>query len=133
MRLISDEALAICTIWMEARGEGYEGMLAVARVLRNRMRLRYQSDGTVSGTCLKPFQFSSWNSADPNRLLAVRLDSEEPFVKECQRAWEESEAPAPGFDEVVLYYNPKAVRETPLWAVATKLAATIGSHQFYRA
>lgn len=52
----SDEALAALTVYLEARGESFAGKLAVAAVIRNRMERRYQSDGTIAGTVLRPRQ-----------------------------------------------------------------------------
>ena len=131
MRLITDDALAVCTIWIEARGESYAGKLAVARVIRNRVRLHYQSDGSVPGTVLKGFQFSGWNTTDPNRLQAVRINSEDPVVAECARAWEESQEADAGIGDAVLYYNPRAVRITPSWAIAGRHVASVGNHEFF--
>src|SRR5690242_9293677 len=74
MRLISDTALAAVTIWQEARGEAYAGKLAVAEVIRNRIKERYASDGTVAGTVIRPKQFSGWNSSDSNRIPSLQID-----------------------------------------------------------
>ena len=73
MRLVSDDAWAIMNIWIEARGEPYEGRVAVGRVMRNRMRLKFFSDGTVSNTVLYPYQFSGWNSSGHGRDGAAKL------------------------------------------------------------
>lgn len=45
--LVPDDTWAILTIIGEAAGEPYVGQLAVAEVIRNRMRQRYASDGTA--------------------------------------------------------------------------------------
>jgi spore germination cell wall hydrolase CwlJ-like protein len=135
MRLISDDALAAATIWQEAAGEPYEGKLAVASVIRNRMKRKYQSDGTVAGTVLKDYQFSGWNT-DPKDTLRERsmmLDDDNPVVRECVRAWKESV-----YDDVtngaVLYFAPKGVKKTPAWAEApsVKFVKAIHNHHFYQ-
>ena len=59
-RLIPEDKLAILTIAQEALAEPFEGKLAVAEVIRNRMKQRYMSDGTVEGTVLRAWQFSGW-------------------------------------------------------------------------
>lgn len=67
------------TIWGEARGEGAEGMRAVACVVMNRLAIaRSHSEGywwgnTVIQICQARLQFSCWNGNDPNlpKLLAV--------------------------------------------------------------
>lgn len=133
MKLIDESALAIMTIWQEARGESYEGKLAVGEVLRNRIIKRVHSDGTIIGTCLKPYQFSGYNTNDPNRIPAFRLDSEDKLVSECKKAWEES-----GKTSLVkgatMYYNPDVPGiKTPEWAKEEKFVTKIGHHYFYNA
>ena len=57
--------LALC-IYDEAQGEPIEGKRGVARVVTNRQRLHYHSDGTITGTVLAPDQFSGfWFDAVP--------------------------------------------------------------------
>jgi spore germination cell wall hydrolase CwlJ-like protein len=60
------EVLGALTVLGEARGEGTQGKLAVAHVIRNRMA---KSGKSVADTVLAPWQFSCWNQADPNRLF----------------------------------------------------------------
>jgi N-acetylmuramoyl-L-alanine amidase len=133
MRLISEEALAVITIMQEAAGEPYEGKVAVAEVIRNRMNKKYASDGTVSGTVLRPLQFSGWNAKDPGRIRAVRSDSDDKVVKECIRAWHEALAGTDMVKGAVLYYNPSIITEPPDWALpdsATQVAV-VGQHHFF--
>lgn len=133
VRLISRDAIAIATIWQEAAGEPYEGKLAVAAVIRNRMKRQYQSDGTVEGTLLKDFQFSGWNTGQGSlRQRSLRLDDQDPIVRDCAKAWKESELIDPTHG-AVLYFAPKGVRVEPRWASAesVKLVARIHNHQFY--
>ena len=130
-RLVSEEALAVITIWQEARNEPQEGMMAVGEVIRNRMKLKYSSDGTVAGTVLRPLQFSGWNAKDPSRVKSLKIDDDDATVKKCLAAWLLSEQSnhAKG---AVLYYAP-AVVSMPDWAkpeVAQKVAE-IGGHIFY--
>ena len=131
-RLVSEEALAVITIWQEARNEPYEGLVAVGEVIRNRMRLKYSSDGTVSGTVLRPMQFSGWNAKDPSRIKSLRIDDDDATVKKCLAAWELSGTGTNHAKGAVLYYAP-AVVGMPDWAkpeVAQKVAE-IGGHHFY--
>jgi len=54
-----NKGIIASTIWHEARGEGREGMLAVASVIWNRA----QRDGkSLNAVCLAPKQFSCNNS-----------------------------------------------------------------------
>ena len=133
MRLIAGDALAIATIWQEAAGEPYEGKLAVAAVIRNRMKRKYQSDGTVEDTVLRSFQFSGWNTGQGSlRQRSARLDDQDPVVQDCAKAWKESELIDPTHG-AVLYFAPKSVKEAPYWASANgvQLATVIHHHQFY--
>ena len=131
MRLISEDALAVANIWAEARGEPFEGKCAVGEVVRERMRRKYMSDGTVSGTIFRAFQFSWTNPTDPNRVHALSIDDDDPVVQECARAWKESETShyARG---AVLYYAPAGVPKPPPWATPEKLAVVLGAHQFFQ-
>ena len=129
MRLIPDAALAAITIWQEARGEPYEGKLAVAEVVRNRMRARYASDGTVAGTVLRPRQFSGWNSEDLNRIPSVKLDDGDKVAADCIRAWTEAtEKNTDVARRALLYYAPALA--LPAWAKACVEVARIGRHVF---
>ena len=129
MRLFSDIAFAAATIWQEARGEPYEGKLAVAEVIRNRMRARYASDGTVVGTVLRPRQFSGWNADDPNRIPSIKLDDAERIVAECLSAWKEAvEKNTDVAQGALLYYAPALV--VPVWARSCREVARIGRHVF---
>lgn len=49
--------LGLC-VYEEAQGEPDEGKAAVARVVKNRMKRRFFSDGTIEGTVLAKDQFS---------------------------------------------------------------------------
>jgi len=130
MRLVSADTWAALTIWQEARGESHEGRVAVAEVIRNRMRLRYSSDGTVEGTVLRAYQFSGWNTKDPNRVACAALDANDTTVADCTRAWDEAKTSNLTLG-AVLYYAPAGVTETPAWAKPGRLLAVIGRHHFF--
>lgn len=127
--IIQPDALAVTTIWQEARGEPYIGKVAVGEVIRNRMGRGYSSDSTVAGTVLRDFQFSAWNVGDPNRIKSLKLDDLDPIVIDCIRAWHESKKTvyAKG---AVLYCNTNLAR--PFWATPERMLTVIGSHTFYR-
>jgi len=66
------------TLWGEARGEGVEGMKAVACVILNRVKIAEEKGkcwwgNNIIQVCQKPYQFSCWNRSDPNfkKLQAV--------------------------------------------------------------
>lgn len=126
--LIPAWCLAVATIIGEAGGEPYEGKVAVARVIRNRMRYRYTSDGTVAGTVLAPRQFSLWNTSELGRIRACQTPGDSALAQSAKRAWEESESPDPLLDEAVLYHADYVL---PEWAERVRLLKTIGRHLFY--
>ena len=131
MRLIDDDTLAVLTIWTEAQGEPHEGKVAVGEVIRERMRRKYSSDGTVVGTVARRYQFSAWNDdSQDNALLirALKLDWGDPGVSVCRQAWEKSELTNLALG-AVLYCNLDVAQ--PSWAKPEKLLTKIGHHSFF--
>ena len=132
MELIPAWCLAVATLLGEAGNEPYLGKLAVAKTIRNRMRLGYFSDGTVAGTVLRPVQFSMWNTKDRGRISACKALLDDERVREAQLAWFESATKSPElgtwFDEVTLYH---ADYVKPYWAPNVKFVRKIGRHLFY--
>jgi spore germination cell wall hydrolase CwlJ-like protein len=131
MRLIADETWAALTIWMEARGEPREGRVAIGEVIRDRVARRYQSDGTVIGAILRAYQFSGWNTSDPNRRLAAALEDTDADYLDCLAAWRTALAGSSFAKGAVLYYAPDSVVTPPPWAGACHVVARIGKHVFY--
>jgi spore germination cell wall hydrolase CwlJ-like protein len=131
--LVPDDIWAILTIWQEARGEMHIGRVAVGEVIRNRMKRKYTSDGTASGTVLKKFQFSGWNTDDPNRVACAKVDTDDPVVKDCVRAWLESSTS--NFTSGAVLYYAKTMPKAPDWSLDPKVSflTEIGNHRFYNA
>ena len=121
------EALAALTVYYEAAGESFAGKLAVAAVIRNRMKLKYQSDGTVKGTVLKARQFQPWSTRNPYH---IPLDLKKKSMRDSLLAWRLVQDGRNIVDGAVLFYNPKLVR-TPYWAKVSQRVSTIGGHEFY--
>lgn len=128
MLLFAPASFAIATIWAEARGEPFEGKVGVAEVLLNRTGLKFQSDGTLVGTVLHPYAFSSFNTTDPNRRPLFGLDDSDPIVSECQRAWALAKTGTNYTLGADTYWNPDTA--SPKWAKFAKLTVKIGKHQF---
>lgn len=57
---ISELDILARTLWGEARGEGYLGMLAVAHVVANRV-FDHRWPNSFAEVCKQPQQFSCWN------------------------------------------------------------------------
>ena len=124
---ISDDHLAALTIYLEARGESFAGKLAVAAVIRNRMKAKYQSDGTVKGTVLKRLQFQPWNQATPEN---VRYTISQSRMRDSLLAWQMVQDGRRIVQGALLFYNPRLVN-TPLWATVSHKVASIGGHEFF--
>lgn len=154
---MDDAILAAVCIADEAAGQPYEGKVAVGRVIRNRMALKYASDGTVAGTVLRPLQFSGFwfamedgvyrrtewtlDGAEEEAATLLAEFSRQAIWADCKRAWRDS-APGCGFaggpqyrkldGEAVLYFNPR-ICAAPPWANPHDLEAVIFQHSFFRA
>jgi spore germination cell wall hydrolase CwlJ-like protein len=129
--VINPDCLAALCIFAEARGEPWEGQVAVGNVVRNRMARRYASDGTVHDTVLRPLQFSWTNSSDKQRVRVFQCDDEDPRYLRAMAAWRAS-AKKRLVDGAVLYHSTAV---NPGWAKAAtvKLVRQIGAHVFYEA
>lgn len=122
-----DDTLAALTIYYEAKGESFAGKLAVAAVIRNRMTNRFQSDGTVRGTVLRPKQFEPWITRNPDK---IPFKSSNPKMQESLLAWKLVQDGREVVNGAVLFYNPELVK-SPRWAQVHRKVATIGGHEFF--
>lgn len=125
--LVPADYWAILTIFGEARGEGMQGMIAVGNVIRNRMRFRFFSDGTIQDTVLRDRQFSVWNNADKQRVRVARARMDDPRLLEAKIAWERS-ATENLIGDAVMYHNDQVV---PYWKASYAQVAVLGRHTFY--
>jgi N-acetylmuramoyl-L-alanine amidase len=86
---LDDVMIASRTLWGEGRGEHMEGKMAIAHVLMNRWRSttgQWAKDDTLAKTCLRPWQFSAWNSDDPNLPKMQKVDVNDKLFRECMIA-----------------------------------------------
>lgn len=88
------------------------------------------SDGTVASTVLWPYQFSGWNTKDPNRRKVATLDTDDRLVQACARAWQEAVNGSDLTKSATHYYAPAIV--TPEWASKMTVTARIGRHCFLK-
>lgn len=123
------------TVYQEAGGEPFEGQLAVANVIVNRMGTK----NTAVDVVLSPFQFSCWNTDSRTRAALDTLDAV---------AWERSLAAAAGalYRGVLGLVDPtkgathylneavvlKAAGKLPSWFNEANVTARIGRHTFLR-
>lgn len=124
------------TIFGEARGEPVRGKEAVAAVVMNRVQRARSRGGhywwgaTVIEVCQKPWQFSCWNNADPNRKKIEKVSADNQVFRSCQRIARRAisgtlEDPTSG----ATHYHAQGVN--PPWARRKAPSAEIGQHLFY--
>lgn len=124
------------TCWGEARGEGSEGMEAVASVIMNRVAKAgihpHFGDGTVAGACLAHMQFDCWNPGDPNLTKLQDVTSADPaFFSALQIAQEALQGDLEDATGGATYYYAQGT-PVPPWAVGKTPCAHIGHHLFFR-
>lgn len=125
------DGLAVATLWQEARGCSYTEQCLVAQVIKNRMALDYESDGTLLGTILKPYQFSGW--LNPT-IIARSLDAvseSQNNVDQLWMAWEKGFILEP---HLVAYYSPASMQpagSVPTWARGITPAKTTPNFCFF--
>lgn len=123
------------TIWGEARGEGVKGMEAVASVVLNRVAVARAKNGFWWGNdivqvCQKPFQFSCWNSNDPQRSKVIAVTERNIHFATCLRiARRAVHAVIEDRTGGATHYHTLDVY--PHWAEGAKASAIIGHHIFY--
>ncbi len=101
----------------EARGESYEGQVAVAAVILNRVR-HSSFPNSISGVVYQPGAFDAVADGQINQ----------PVEASCIRAAQDA---MNGWDPTggaIYYYNP--VTATNKWIRGRKIVATIGKHVF---
>lgn len=128
------------TIAMEGRSESYDGQLAIADVLINRLlRPKYFKCETLWEVCHKPLQFSCWNnSPDRNLEIVMAMPIGHPMMitafaaitTALRRFSAEGWLKNTNFSGGADHYHTHAVN--PNWADKTKITRVIGSHIFYK-
>ena len=122
------EYVVAMTLWMEARGEGAEGIRAVGTVIVNRA----EAQGLLPrDVCLQYRQFSCWNGKTPEETLLSPSELESSTWKYC---CELADAICRGtWDPLgpwTHYYNPALA--SPRWAGEMTDVAVVGRHRFGR-
>lgn len=125
------------TIFGEARGESWEGKVAVGWSIRNRAEFDLHDDGKpdwwgeeIAGVALRPWQYSSWNQNDPNRAKMLAATPADPVFREClaAAAWvlgDKSADPTRGSA------NYQVIGTNAAWSRNHVPVVTIGHHEFF--
>jgi N-acetylmuramoyl-L-alanine amidase len=125
------------TIYGEARGQLFDGQLAVGFVIANRARRGGWWGNTIIAVCLKPLQFSCWNKTDRNLAAIQRAHDGMPRVREAGAA---AALVLSGFVEDITkgstHYHTVAKPIwakvwPPVWTRSMTPTVTIGDHTFY--
>jgi N-acetylmuramoyl-L-alanine amidase len=131
--LVTFEDLEIMskTVYGEARGESYEGKVAVAYVIINRWLKKSWYGDSIAGVCKKPYQFSCWNENDPNlnTLRYVKLSNSPPFVACVKACLEAIGDVKKDITEGATHYHTSTI--SPKWAEGKVPVVEIGHHLFY--
>lgn len=128
---IDDVHILAMTLWGEARGEGVTGQTAVACVIMNRVAIGGWWGKDVRTVCLKPYQFSCWLEADPNRTKMLAVPDTDPIFAQCLSIARMAIAGTltditGGADS----YERTGIGAS--WAVGLTPVRVIGHHSFYR-
>ena len=137
---MTDEDILARTIFGEARGEGFEGMEAVACVIMNRFKAKKWFTGyvvingqkipSVAQTCLKRFQFSCWNKNDANYEILQKVGIQNRIFCECLTiARRALSGQLTDFTNGALYYHTKQIK--PKWAIGKSPCYSVKNHLFY--
>ena len=113
----SDLYLLAKVVYAEARGEPYEGKVAVAAVVLNRVRSA-NFPNTISGVVYQPYAFTAVSDGQIN----LTPDSEAMrAAQDAMNGWDPSYG-------CLYYYNPKVA--TSAWIYSRKVVTVIGNHRF---
>ena len=126
-----DTKIMAKTIWGEARGESDEGKIAVGWVIRNRAEKPKWWGKTISGVCLKKWQFSCWNSNDPNANKIANLSDEEltPFILIAKSILDGDVDDPTGKST---HYHVHGMKNMPKWSEGKTPFIQIDHHDFYK-
>ncbi len=116
-------------VYGEARGEEYEGKLAVAQVIMNRVKEGGWYGGSIKDVVLKPYQFSCFNTWDPN--LKKMFDPDLYLWKQCfKAAWNAYSEIMNDPTQGATHYCTFQVN--PPWIRAMQETGQIGNHRFFK-
>jgi hypothetical protein len=116
---VKADEIAIQTIAYEARGETFEGQVAVASVIKKRME---EKNKTAEQVVLQPHQFSCWHPKTHKPTQKAKLSAK--ALETARKAWETATADI---------YNHYARYDCkPSWIKSSKQSKRINNHIFYQ-
>lgn len=127
---LPDEEVLARTLYGEARGEGINGLQAVANVIMNRVGLGWRGDTTVKGVCLRKYQFSCWLTDDPNREKILAVTDSDLVYNQCVNI--ACRAIAGYLEDLTGDADSyQRIGTGAYWAKGLDPTATIGHHEFF--
>lgn len=131
---LSDQEIVARTAWGEARSLGRDGMQATINTLQNRVASGVHWWGTSLRSCaLRPYQYSCWLAADPNRpkLLAV-AETDPEFIIAIDLAADAIFGNLPDIVSGADSYYALSLPTPPKWSEGLKPVATIGNQVYFK-
>ncbi len=113
----ADVELLARLIYGEARGESYEGQVAVGAVVMNRIRSS-SFPNTMSGVIYQRYAFTA---VDDGQINLTPNATARRAAKDAMNGWDPSYG-------AIYYYNPKTA--TSSWIFSRKTTVVIGNHVF---
>lgn len=135
-----DDILTLArTIYGEARGDynhpsgGLSSFISVANVIINRLKNPSRFGKSIQEICLKPYQFSCWNTNDPNKpLIASKHKGSDKVFDLCYEAAEKVARHAwPDITKESNHYHA-SLPTLPKWAEGRIPQLVLGNHIFYK-
>lgn len=136
--MYGDVQILARTIYGEARGEygrrdgGIAAFIAVANVVMNRLQQKTWYGHSIREVCQKPWQFSCWNSKDPNYKLLTQ-EIMDPLYQICFDVAQNVVAGRwPDLTKGSDHYHAISMYPYPKWSDGRQPNLRIGGHLFYR-
>jgi N-acetylmuramoyl-L-alanine amidase len=139
---LPDRVVLALLVYGESRGEPLLGQIAVACVVRNRLKLAVNTAPRWRDVCLAPKQFSCFNKDDanyPTVLLAADILMTRPLASDLQQAlWIADGIISGACQDVtagsVNYLTTQLLEsKPPSWARNKPINVVIGHHSFLTA
>jgi N-acetylmuramoyl-L-alanine amidase len=124
----SDQVLVARTAYFEARGDGSRGMLAVAFVIRNRLKAGTFGD-TIEEIVHRPAQFSVWLPGGAARHGPVPADDPH-WRLALQAARLALSGAVRDPTNKATYFHERSIR--PDWSRGMRRVAAVGRHVFLK-
>lgn len=137
---MTDRDWIALTLFGEDRGGSTAGRLAVADVIRNRVKSGRWGH-TFESVCCAPKQFSCWNATDPNlvklRAIIERVESgdgwADPILAECYWIADGfiEDVVLPQFHHSPTHYYASTIKQPPSWAKSGEFVGERDGHLFF--